>query len=153
MKLERTMRCLPLMLLLSAFLAACNSRIPGCSERNVRKEVLVGAAQAVFSMMSEDAELDGDAMRYRLPSPRGGNTGDLVLEGSSLALVPDDATRGGTFHLTDITAESRADSSRTCTATFVMIGGNPEVPLRYITSPGSPVEGSMETPRGTIQFP
>lgn len=150
---DRSAPCLPLVLLVSVLLGACGSRIPGCAERDVRREVLVEAAHAVFSMMSEDAELDGDAMRYTLPSPRGGNTGTLVFEGSSLTLVPDDATRGGTFRLTDITTESRADSTRTCTATLVMIGGNPQVPVRYTTAPGSRVEGSMETPRGVIQFP
>lgn len=141
-----------LILVLLAVLMACDSRVPGCGEGDVRKEVLVGAAHAVFSMMSEDADFDADAMRYELPSPHGGNTGDLVFEGSSLTLAPDDATRGGTFQLRDISAEAKDESTRTCAATFVMIGGNPEFPLRYTTSSEGPVEGSMETPRGTIQF-
>lgn len=113
----------------------------------------MGATDAVFSMMSDDAELDGDAMRYHLPSPLGGNTGDLIFEGYSLTLVPDDESRGGTFQLSDVRAESEDESIRTCSATFVMIGGNPQVPLQYSISPDGSVEGRMETPRGTVQFP
>lgn len=113
----------------------------------------MGAADAVFRMMSDDAEMDGDAMRYRLPSPRGGTTGDLVFQGSSLTLVPDDESRGGTFQLSDIRAGSADDSIRTCAGTFVMIGGNPEVPMHYSISADGRVEGRMETPRGTVEFP
>lgn len=113
----------------------------------------MGATDAVFRTMSDGAEMDGDAMRYHLPSPLGGNTGDLVFEGDSLTLVPDDESRGGTFHLSDIRAESANDSIRTCAATFVMIGGNPEVPMQYSISPAGRVEGRMETSRGTVEFP
>lgn len=145
--------CSSLVLILSVALGGCGSGVPGCTNRDVRKEVLVAAADAVFSMMSDEAEMDADAMRYHLPSPLGGDTGDLVFEGNSLTLVPDDESRGGTFHLRDVRAESMDESGRGCAATFVMIGGNPEVPLRYKISPEGTIEGSMETPRGTIELP
>lgn len=140
-----------LVLVLSTVLGGCASR--DCAARDVRKQVLVGAADAVFSMMSDDAELDADAMRYHLPSPLGGERGDLVFRGNSLTLVPDDESRGGTFQLLDVRTESKEEPTRTCIATFVMIGGNLEVPLRYSISPEGRIAGRMETPRGTIRFP
>lgn len=140
-------------LVLSVVLGACDFGPPRCADRNVRKDLLVGATEAIFTAMSDDAEMDGEAMRYHLPSPLGGNTGDLLFEGNSLTLVPDDESRGGTFQLSDIRDESADDSIRTCAATFVMIGGSPEVPMQYSISSEGRVEGRMETPRGTIEFP